>query len=79
MLNTPKTNKIEDMPKSKLTAGKIFKASIKNPNKYNTGNFTKSNSKSFCFGLLSMAISSKLRVNKKLAINQLAPTKIPAP
>jgi len=46
---------------------------------YNTGNLIKSNNKSFLLVRLSMAISSKFIVSRKLAIIQLAPTKIPAP
>ncbi|MDD2927869.1 MAG: hypothetical protein PHE30_03355, partial [Candidatus Omnitrophica bacterium] len=68
IFNTPKTNKIEDRPRSKLKAGKTLKIKIKNPNKYNTGNFIKSNNKNLFLGLRSKAISSRFKVNRKLAI-----------
>ncbi|MDD5681422.1 MAG: hypothetical protein PHI59_09315 [Candidatus Omnitrophica bacterium] len=69
---------IKDIPVKRLATGKSFQKIIKKPTRYNTGNLIKRNNKSLLFALLSTAISNKFIVNRKLAISQLAPTRMPA-
>jgi len=65
------------MPINKLEIGKAFEVRIKNPTKYNTGNFIKSNNKSLALCRFKIAISSKFLVKKKLTASHAAAVKIP--
>ena len=59
--------------------GKNFWVNIRNPIKYNTGNFTKSNNEIRDFDFLIKAICNRFIVRIKLITDQLAPTMTPQP
>ena len=78
MFLTPITKRIIIAPINKLEIGKMWETSIKNPNKYNTGNFNKSNIESFNFDFCKIAILSKFIISNRLIKDQAAPVNIPA-
>lgn len=78
MLLTPINKNPRLNPKTRLKEENAPDIKIKNPSKYNSGNFIKSNTESLGPGLRSKAMLKSLQVSVKLRINQAAEVRAPA-
>lgn len=61
----------------RLAAGKNLEEMIKNPIRYRAGNFNKMSAESFAGSFCRTLIFNMLTVNRRLAIDQVAPTSRP--